>query len=410
MNYKVEQAVILAGGRGERLKPFTDTAPKPMFVVQGKPFIEYLIMQAKSFGLKKVLVLLGYRSEMIEEYLKTGEKYGIDISYDVTPVEYETGERLCHAVHKLENEFLLMYCDNYCPFDFKKHLQNFYETKATIQLLAYANKDNYTKNNLKINDDNGMVELYDKRREKDGLSGVDIGYALIKKEALDYLPGVSGNQDWIDCEKKGNFEAQVYPQLVEQAKVYATVTEHRYYSIGSYERIALTEEFFRPKKVAFVDRDGTINVKPPRACYIENPDDFVWLPKSKEAIVRLKESNYLVILVTNQPGIARGNLTKETLKLIHKKMINDLKKVNSGIDAIYYCPHNWDEGCFCRKPNPGMFFMAQRDFSLNLSECIMFGDDERDIQAGEAAGVRSYLVSDEYSLYDAVNDLLNDKI
>ena len=120
----------------------------------------------------------------------------------------------------------------------------------------------------------------------------------------------------------------------------------------------------------------------------------------------LKEAGYRLILITNQPGIARGNLTEETLAEIHHKMQADLAKIGAGIDAIYYCPHNWEEGCECRKPKPGMLFQAQRDFSLNLRECIMIGDDERDMQAAHAAGCRGILVDNSYTLRHAVEDIL----
>ena len=120
----------------------------------------------------------------------------------------------------------------------------------------------------------------------------------------------------------------------------------------------------------------------------------------------LKEAGYRLILITNQPGIARGNLTEETLAEIHHKMQADLAKIGAGIDAIYYCPHNWEEECECRKPKPGMLFQAQRDFSLNLRECIMIGDDERDMHAAHAAGCRGILVDDSYTLRHAVDDIL----
>ena len=188
--------------------------------------------------------------------------------------------------------------------------------------------------------------------------------------------------------------------------MFATVTEHRYYSIGSFERISLTESFFCGRKFVFLDRDGTLNVRPPKACYVEKPEDFIWLDGAKEAVKKLNDNSYLVILISNQPGIARGNLTEQTLEDIHEKMKRDLAEVHAHIDAIYYCPHNWDEGCFCRKPKPGMLYQAQRDYSLNLTKGYLIGDDERDIEAGESAGCRSILVSEKYTVLDAVNEII----
>ena len=162
--------------------------------------------------------------------------------------------------------------------------------------------------------------------------------------------------------------------------------------------------------MVFLDRDGTINKRAPRACYIETPEQFVWIEGAKEAVKILKNSGYRVVLVSNQPGIARGNLTESMLGQIHRKMQDDLMRdAGCQIDAVYYCPHNWDEGCECRKPKPGMLYRAQKDFSLNLTKCILIGDDDRDIEAGNAAGCRTYQVTDNRSLLQIVKELVEEK-
>ena len=390
----IDQAVILAGGYGTRLKPFTDTNPKPMYPFEGKPFLEYLIEQVKSFGIRNIILLLGYLPEKITGYFGDGSRWGVNITYSVTPVEYETGLRLRSAADLIQDEFLLMYCDNYCPIVFSKLVEDYHKNNALLQFTAYRNEDGYTKSNLLIAPD-GRVKVYDKKRLTPNLLGVDIGYAIVNKRVFSLLP-----------EENHNFEAVVYPELVRQGRLYASVTRHRYYSVGSWARIELTKAFFRPRKFIFLDRDGTLNVRPPRACYIERPEDFVWLPGAKEAVKELKDAGYTIILISNQPGLARGNLTEDTLAAIHAKMQADLEQIGTKIDKIYYCPHNWDDGCECRKPKPGMFFQAQKDFSLDLSKCVMIGDDERDITAGEAAGCRCILVSEHYSVAQAVDDLL----
>lgn len=400
---KIKQAVILAGGRGRRLEPFTDCSPKPMYPICGRPFIEYLLEQVISFGIDNILMLLGYLPEKIVEYLGNGDRYGVRITYNVTPETYDTGERLLAAETQIEDTFLLLYCDNYCPIDFKRLIRDFYDNDSIIQISAYANKDHYTKDNLRISE-NGRVEVYDKKRTQDGLQGVDIGYALLKKETLDvfrHKRSVSQSQ---------NFETVVYPELVREGSLYATITEHRYYSIGSWERINLTTQFFAGSKTIFLDRDGTINVRPPKACYVEKEEDFVWIPRAKEAIKLLKGSGYRVIVISNQPGIARGRLTEQVLQKIHQKMQTELRQETGyEIDAIYYCPHNWEEGCECRKPRPGMLYQAQKEYSLNLTACVLIGDDERDIEAGEAAGCKCIQVSEQYDLFHAVSDLLAGK-
>lgn len=391
----IKQAVIIAGGKGTRLKPFTNDMPKTMYPIDNIPFIERLVLQIKGFGISNILILLGYLSNKVINYLGDGSKYGVKIEYDVTPVSYDTAERMIHAKNKMCDEFLFLYCDNYCPINFKKLVNNYYNDNALIELSIYSNRENYTKNNIKILNDSNKVIFYDKNRMQNDLSGVEIGYSIINKKVFNMLD---------DDEK--NFNKNIFPKLINEGKLFATITEHRYYSIGSFDRIHLTEEFFKPKRVVFIDRDGTINVKAKKAHYIESVDEFKWLDGAREAIKLLNDNNVMVILVTNQPGVARGNISIETLNDIHKKMQSDLKEIGAKIDYIYCCIHNWNEGCLCRKPKPGMLYQAQKDLSLDLTKCILFGDDERDIEAANAANCKSELITSNYTLLDAVKKYL----
>ena len=394
MTKSITQAVIFAGGLGERLKPFTETNPKPMFPFNGKPFIEYLVEQIRDFGIRDIIILLGYLPEKVMDALGDGSRYDVKITYFVTPVPYDTQWRLKAAEDALADEFLMMYCDNICPVDFPKLVSQYHDNDALIQFSAYANLDGYTKNNLLIGE-NGKVITYDKKRLTPNLQGVDIGYAIVSKKVLSLM-----------SEENDNFEAVVYPKLVAMGKLFATVTQHRYYSIGSFERIELTKRYLSEQKYIFLDRDGTLNERAPKACYIEKPEDFIWLPGAKKAVKRLKDAGYFIILISNQAGIARGVMTEEDLQRIHEKMQADLKAEGACIDAIYYCPHGWDDDCSCRKPKPGMLYQAQKDYSFDLTKCVMIGDDERDVETAENAGISGILVTENYSLLAAVEDYL----
>jgi D-glycero-D-manno-heptose 1,7-bisphosphate phosphatase len=200
-----------------------------------------------------------------------------------------------------------------------------------------------------------------------------------------------------------NFEKTVIPQLVSRHAIITYPTEHRYYSVGSHERLKLTDKFLERRPAILLDRDGVINKKAPKAEYITKWADWQWLPGSKEAICLLKKNGYQVIIISNQAGIARGLMTETDLREIHNQMQQELESCGAQIDKIYYCPHGWDAGCDCRKPKPGMLLQAQREFHLDLSKTYFIGDDERDETAGKAAGVKTCLVSDTYTLLDFVN-------
>ena len=138
------------------------------------------------------------------------------------------------------------------------------------------------------------------------------------------------------------------------------------------------ETFLKPQKAIILDRDGVLNVKAPSAEYILSWSEFQWIPGALDALNMLTQNGYKIIVVTNQPGIARGHMTMSDLDDIHSQMISQVKAHGSNIDHIYYCPHGWNDGCVCRKPQPGMLFQAQKDYHLNLSSTLFIGDDDRD--------------------------------
>ena len=386
----LKQAVILAGGRGTRLKPLTDTMPKPMIPIKGKPFLEYLIENLRDQGIEKVLLLLGYLPHIIKSYFGDGSSFGIEIDYSITDMQNETGRRIKLAEDKIEQFFLLMYCDNYWPMRLKHMWAKFINAGVAAQITVYANKDNYTKHNVRM-DDKGLVVAYDKNRELKNLQGVDIGYAIMSKEILTFLPY-----------ENVSFEKTVYSLLIESGQLSAYLTDHRYYSIGSHGRLPLTELFFSPQRAVILDRDGVLNEKPMKAQYVKTWDEFKWLPGAIEAIRLIKKAGFAVIIITNQAGVGRGMMTESELLEIHEQMKATLAENGVFVDAIYYCPHGWDNGCDCRKPKPGMLFQAQHDFHLDLSRTFFIGDDIRDQQAGEAAGCKTLLVSPKMSLLQLV--------
>ncbi len=392
---EIKQAVILAGGMGARLKPLTDTTPKPMLPMNGKPFLEYLIEMLKENGIQEIVLLVGYLPQKIQEYFGDGSKSGLQIKYSVGDVSFETGKRLKDAESLVDQNFLLLYCDNYWPLDLKKLLayHNAHDVQATVTL--YTNKDNFSKSNMRL-DDQGYVTLYDKTRQEKALSGVEIGFYILNRGIFGLMP-----------ETNFSFEKEVLPQLIAGRQLAGYPTDHRYYSVGSLERLPVTEDFLKPKKVVFLDRDGVINKKAPKADYVKTWEEFEFLPGAIEAMRKLTEHDYQIYIISNQAGIARGMMTEKDLTRIHENMIRALDENQAKVRKIYYCPHGWDEGCECRKPKPGMFYQAGRENNLNLSQAVFIGDDERDVLAGEAAGIKTFLITPERSLLNVVEEILS---
>ncbi len=394
---RIAQAVILAGGKGERLKPLTDNLPKPMILIDGKPFLEHLINLLKENGIKEVVLLLGYMPEKITEYFGDGSKFGLSIKYSIGAVEDETGARIRNAKDLMRDKFLLMYCDNYWSLNLER-LEVFADAHPSLMTVTvYSNKKGVTKNNMFV-DNNGYVMAYDKSRTNPNVNGVDTGFFIVnKKEIFGMMPA-----------ENFSFEKAIFPRLIEARQLAGYLTDERYYSIGSIDRLPATEKFLGPQKVIFLDRDGVINKKPPKADYVKNWGEFVFLPGAIEAIKLLNDNKYQVYVISNQPGIARGMMTKESLETINRNFEASLKEHGAKVDGVYMCLHGWDEGCDCRKPKPGLLFDASFDHQIDLRRAVFVGDDERDAATGEAANCPVILMPSDGSLLDVVKSLIKE--
>ncbi|HEX3615394.1 MAG TPA: HAD family hydrolase [Solirubrobacteraceae bacterium] len=160
--------------------------------------------------------------------------------------------------------------------------------------------------------------------------------------------------------------------------------------------------------VAFLDRDGTINVKAPQGEYITRPDDLVLLPRSAQAIRRLNDAGVRVAVVTNQRGLALGRMTEHDLTAIHARLRDLLREAaDAELDLVLHCPHDLG-GCRCRKPLPGMLADAATALGpIDMAASVMIGDSPTDALAGQAFGIRSLLLgSDTSDLYAAVSLML----
>jgi D-glycero-D-manno-heptose 1,7-bisphosphate phosphatase len=388
------QAVILAGGRGSRLAPLTDTRSKAMIEFHGKPFLEYIVELLKEQGFERVLLLLGYKAESIIDHFGDGSRVGMDISYSVSSPDDLTVRRMQIARDRIEDSFLLMYCDNYWPLDMNRMWARFETAGVPAMVTVYSNPDRYSRDSVIVGSD-GLVKVYDRGRTMPGLSGIEIGYAILTRPVLDLLP-----------EDDALFEEAVYPKLTARRQLAAWVTDHRYYSVGSHERLPLTAEFFSRRPTVLLDRDGVLNRKPARAEYVRTWADFEWMPGALDALALLHRSGCRTIVISNQAGVARGAMTADDLGDIHRRMLEVVRQNGGEIDAIYTCMHGWDEGCACRKPKPGMFFQAQREFSFDLSRAVYIGDDERDGTAAEAAGCRFLMASESNGILEQTKRFL----
>ena len=377
-----EQGVILCGGLGNRLRPFTDRIPKPMIPCNGKPFLWHLLRQLHAQGISRFVLLTGYLAEMIEEYFGDGSRWGWQIDYSEGPVGWDTGRRVWEACSFLDNRFLLCYSDNYVPFSLEKVMRQ-HEQHCLSLTFMISRK---TPGNIAV-DENGIVQQYDKNRSIEKCKFVEIGYMVVERDRTFAF------YDQPEC----SF-SDVLQKMAENREISAWIQGDAYLSISDPERWKKTEEYLIPKKILLIDRDGVINRKAPQGEYIKTWEEFKWIPETREAMKKLSEHGYTFVIISNQAGIGRGVVSEESVNEINRRMVGELRKAQIAVKGVYLCPHHWEDGCNCRKPKPGLLFEASQDLLLNLEQTFFIGDDPRDCIAAYNAGCRAIYIGDKANL------------
>lgn len=155
------------------------------------------------------------------------------------------------------------------------------------------------------------------------------------------------------------------------------------------------------KKAIFLDRDGVINKK--KSDHVKSVEEFQIFPFAIEAIKKINQLGFLVIIITNQSAINRGLMTHHDLDTIHQELQKSLKKNSGHVDAFYYCPHRSDENCTCRKPKSGLIKKAIDDFGINIENSWVIGDSEIDMEAGKSINCKTLKVDSTFNLLHAID-------
>ncbi len=234
-NKKITQAVMLAGGKGVRLLPLTIDTPKPLVPVNGRPFFDYVVDLLKVNGITEIFFLMDEGAEKIFHYYGDGSKFGIRMNYHWGISGEESGLRMKKAKDMIQDEFMVVYNDNYWPLELDKTLAFHREKNLLGTVIIYNNLDNYSKNNIYVNSSE-IVEIYDPSRLNPKLNGIEIGFSLMHKEVLNLMP-----------DKNLSFTRLILPELVRRNELAGFITDEHYYTIGSIERFKRTEDFLRSK-------------------------------------------------------------------------------------------------------------------------------------------------------------------
>jgi D-glycero-alpha-D-manno-heptose 1-phosphate guanylyltransferase len=241
----IKQAVILAGGKGTRLLPLTRNLPKPMAPINNIPFLSYLIYSLKKNGIKKILILVGYKSNKITRYYN--QYSDIDINFHFSSIKSDTGKRVLDAYRYLDKNFLLLYGDNFWQPNINKMYKKYKNKKAIISTTVFNNKygtAEYGKENNIFIKANSFVKKYDKSRKDKKLNGVDIGFFIVQKKFLNHFK---------DKNKNYSLENDILTEAIKLNKLIAYRTDLQYYSITNQKMLKTFEKVSKLKKINYIE-------------------------------------------------------------------------------------------------------------------------------------------------------------
>lgn len=440
------KAVFMAGGRGTRISSVRSDIPKPMIKIQGKPILEHEIDCLKKQGFRDIIITVSYLGNIIIDYFgdgsgvsaATGEPFGVNIQYYFEEQPLGNAGALLKLREEMDDDFLLLNADVLFDIDVDRIIKAHQNSGAMATIFTHPNSHPYDSGLIVANKDHIVTEWLTKEDVRPAYykNRVNAGIHIISPKVLDALP--------INAEKVGtvskdgkiiklDLDRDILRPLAGTGNLCCYDSTEYVRDMGTPERYqAVCEDFAsgivtgrnlkNPQKAIFLDRDGTINKY---VGFLRNIDDFELLDGVSEAISLINQSAFLSIVVTNQPVIARGEVTEVELDEIHQKMETLLGKDGAYIYDLYYCPHHPHKGyeceiealkidCDCRKPKPGMLLQAAKDHHIELSNSWMIGDSENDILAGKAAGCKTaYIGKEDYgqditgeSLLDVVKKIM----
>ena len=425
------QVVILAGGSGTRMKSVAGSVPKVLIPVAGRPFIEHQFALLMQSGIRDVLLCVGHLGQLIEDHVGDGSRWGLHVQYAREDPAHllGTGGALVNALPHLQASFVVMYGDSFLPVDYASFMNAFEQCRQPAMMSVFRNQGRWDHSNTRVAE--GQVVFYDKRAAAGTAEFIDYGLTAFRREVIQRYASRPMPLDM----------AVILQELVKHKTLAAWEAPRRFYEIGKPEGLVELEQFLATlphqadspccaaavsvapspntatrqtaKATAlhpaiFLDRDGTIN----EMVYDEThglldsprrPEQVSLIPHAAEFIRGAHDAGYKIVVVTNQPGIAKGTLTLAELGAVNQRLAELLAAEDAHWDALYFCPHHpqgdgradnpYVQECACRKPKPGLLLRAAAELEVDLKASWMMGDGLNDVQAGHAAGCRSILVT-----------------
>jgi D-glycero-D-manno-heptose 1,7-bisphosphate phosphatase len=382
---RVRQAVFLVGGKGTRLGALSANTPKPMIEIgPGVRFLDVLLEQAARHGFTDIVLLAGHMGEQVESIYGGRRVRDAVVRVVREPMPAGTGGALLHIADSLDTWFLLANGDSY--FDFNLRALAPGGAGDVVGRLALRRVPDMSRYGAVELSDDRIVAFREKGTEPAGPGLINAGVYLLGRDVIPALK--------LPC----SIETEVFPELARRGLLRGKAFDGYFLDMGLPETYAqavreIPGRLARP--AAFFDRDGVLNAD---IGYAHRPDDLRWMPGARDAILMLNEAGYLVVVLTNQAGVARGYYGEAQVAAFHSCMQDELAEIGAHVDAFYYCPYHEDAAVPAyrvanhpdRKPNPGMILRALAEWPIQRQGSFLIGDRDSDLQAALRANLPGY--------------------
>jgi len=393
-------AVILAGGLGTRLRPVLWDQPKVLAPIGGRPFLAYLLDELVRQGARRVVLCTGHLGEQVEA--RFGNAYGpLSLVYSQEHEPRGTGGAIRGALPLLESDpALILNGDSYC----RVHLPTFLawhrarKARGSLVIARVAERSRYGR--VDVSDD-GAVLLFREKEDKGGSGWVCVGVYLLSQEIIASMP----------ADGPCSLERDVLPAA---AGLFGYRIEGPFLDIGTPESYAQANGSLKQMTAAahdsgkplfrghtvLLDRDGTLNVE---RHYLSDPDRVELLPGVIDGLRRLQALGFRLVVVSNQSAVGRGCMDEGRLAAVHARLRALLGEAGVELAGIYACPHQPEDGCRCRKPEPGLVEQAAADLGFDPGSTIVVGDKACDIDLARRIGATAILVTTGYGRETVAN-------
>jgi len=361
----------------------------------------------KRDGIEEIFILSGYMGNKIKEYLHE-KKWNVKIHYYQEKVLLGTAGALKTLEEKIKEDFLVFSGDIMTDFDVKRFINYYRQKRGIASIIVHPNDHPFDSDLVEV-DKTGKIDSLLIRPHPPEINFRNLSIASVFIFSPDIFKYIPEN-------KKCDIEKDILPIILKsKEKIYAYSTPEYIKDIGTPKRLEDVRHDYlsgkirksnlkNKRKAIFFDRDGVICEEVDQLSRVENLKIYNF---SAKAIKTINNSDFLAIIITNQPMIAKGFMTEKTLAEIHKRLETELGKKGAKIDAIYYCPHHPEKGfagerpelkikCNCRKPKIGLFLQAKKEFNIDFKKSYLIGDKTSDILAGKRAGCKTILVKTGY--------------